>query len=79
MYKQLGYSVYRTVLEYYSASSGEPDEDAYGKFLFGLKLNGTIPMLKVAGIVCKTLTIFLYETYKKIMKQFETIIWNNFR
>ncbi|NXR25215.1 NAA20 acetyltransferase, partial [Cinclus mexicanus] len=29
MYKQLGYSVYRTVLEYYSASSGEPDEDAY--------------------------------------------------
>lgn len=31
MYKQLGYSVYRTVLEYYSASNGEPDEDAYGK------------------------------------------------
>ncbi|KFU84678.1 N-alpha-acetyltransferase 20, partial [Chaetura pelagica] len=39
MYKQLGYSVYRTVLEYYSASSGEPDEDAYGKYLFCLKLN----------------------------------------
>lgn len=34
MYKQLGYSVYRTVLEYYSASNGEPDEDAYGKYLF---------------------------------------------
>lgn len=32
MYKQLGYSVYRTVIEYYSASNGEPDEDAYGKF-----------------------------------------------
>ncbi|MGH0123280.1 UNVERIFIED_CONTAM: hypothetical protein FKN15_021020 [Acipenser sinensis] len=31
MYKQLGYSVYRTVMEYYSASNGEPDEDAYGK------------------------------------------------
>lgn len=31
MYKQLGYSVYRTVIEYYSASNGEPDEDAYGK------------------------------------------------
>ncbi|VCW58614.1 unnamed protein product [Gulo gulo] len=30
MYKQLGYSVYRTVIEYYSASNGEPDEDAYG-------------------------------------------------
>ncbi|NXW06812.1 NAA20 acetyltransferase, partial [Fregetta grallaria] len=26
MYKQLGYSVYCTVLKYYSASSGEPDE-----------------------------------------------------
>lgn len=33
MYKQLGYSVYRTVIEYYSASNGEPDEDAYGKIL----------------------------------------------
>uniref|UniRef100_A0A8C6T6N2 N-alpha-acetyltransferase 20 n=1 Tax=Neogobius melanostomus TaxID=47308 RepID=A0A8C6T6N2_9GOBI len=29
MYKSLGYSVYRTVIEYYSASNGEPDEDAY--------------------------------------------------
>ncbi|KAL6093964.1 hypothetical protein STEG23_026115 [Scotinomys teguina] len=29
MYKQLGYSIYRTVIEYYSASNGEPDEDAY--------------------------------------------------
>ena len=28
MYKQLGYVVYRTVLEYYS---GNPDEDAYGE------------------------------------------------
>lgn len=62
MYKQLGYSVYRTVLEYYSASSGEPDEDAYGKFLFALKLNGTCLMLEVAGIVWKTVTIFLFET-----------------
>lgn len=63
MYKQLGYSVYRTVLEYYSASSGEPDEDAYGKFLFCLKLNGTILTLRVPGLVCKTIVIFLvYET-----------------
>ena len=31
MYKQLGYSVYRTVIEYYSASNGDPDEDAYGR------------------------------------------------
>ncbi|XP_040433981.1 N-alpha-acetyltransferase 20-like [Falco naumanni] len=30
MYKQLGCRVYRTVSEHYSASSGEPDEDAYG-------------------------------------------------
>jgi len=28
MYQQLGYIVYRTVLEYYN---GDPDEDAYGK------------------------------------------------
>lgn len=64
MYKQLGYSVYRTVLEYYSASSGEPDEDAYGKFLFGLKLNGMILTLRVPGLVCKTIVIFLvYETF----------------
>ncbi|XP_037235944.1 ras and Rab interactor 2-like [Falco rusticolus] len=28
-YKQLGYHVYRTVSERYSASSGKPDEDAY--------------------------------------------------
>lgn len=30
MYKNLGYIVYRTVLEYYS---GDPDEDAFGKHL----------------------------------------------
>lgn len=59
MYKQLGYSVYRTVLEYYSASSGEPDEDAYGKFLFSLKLNEMILMLRVPGLVCKMIIIFL--------------------
>lgn len=29
MYTNLGYIVYRKVLEYYS---GDPDEDAYGKF-----------------------------------------------
>ncbi len=28
MYKKLGYTVYRTVLQYYS---GDPDEDAYGE------------------------------------------------
>lgn len=33
MYKNLGYIVYRTVLEYYS---GDPDEDAYGKYQFSL-------------------------------------------
>ena len=52
MYKQLGYSVYRTVLEYYSASSGEPDEDAYGKYLFCLKLDGKILLLRIPGLVC---------------------------
>lgn len=29
MYKNLGYIVYRTVLEYYS---GDPDEDAFGNY-----------------------------------------------
>ena len=36
MYKQLGYIIYRTVLEYYS---GDPDEDAYGKSLCQIILN----------------------------------------
>lgn len=31
MYKSLGYTVYRTVLEYYS---GDPDEDAYGTYYY---------------------------------------------
>lgn len=30
MYTNLGYIVYRTVLEYYS---GDPDEDAFGEFV----------------------------------------------
>lgn len=30
MYQQLGYIVYRTVLEYYN---GDPDEDAYGELV----------------------------------------------
>lgn len=29
MYKQLGYSIYRTVLGYYSSPNGDKDEDAY--------------------------------------------------
>lgn len=36
MYKNLGYIVYRTVLEYYS---GDPDEDAYGKVTFRLEFS----------------------------------------
>ena len=51
MYKQLGCRVYRTVLECYSASSGEPDEDAYGKWLLCLKLNGKVLVLRVPGPV----------------------------
>lgn len=32
MYERLGYSVYRTVIDYYSGSRpGDPDEDAYGE------------------------------------------------
>ncbi|XP_055655959.1 N-alpha-acetyltransferase 20-like isoform X1 [Falco peregrinus] len=51
MYKQLGSRVYRTVSERYSASSGEPDEDAYGKWLLCLKLNGKVLVLRVPGPV----------------------------
>lgn len=35
MYTNLGYIVYRTVLEYYS---GDPDEDAYGRFFYIKKM-----------------------------------------
>lgn len=35
MYTNLGYIIYRTVLEYYS---GDPDEDAYGKKITFFKL-----------------------------------------
>lgn len=34
MYTNLGYIVYRTVLEYYS---GDPDEDAYGMLLISYR------------------------------------------
>lgn len=51
MYKRLGYSVYRTVIEYYSASNGEPDEDAYGESVktqtfFSLKKTGSESFLQ---------------------------------
>uniref|UniRef100_A0A8B9BAM8 N-acetyltransferase domain-containing protein n=1 Tax=Anser brachyrhynchus TaxID=132585 RepID=A0A8B9BAM8_9AVES len=57
IYKQVGYSVYWTVLEYYSASSGEPDEDIHSKGLFCLKLNGKILMLSIPGNVSRTVFI----------------------
>lgn len=34
MYEGMGYSVYRCVVEYYSAGPGEIEEDAYGELLF---------------------------------------------
>lgn len=39
MYKNLGYIVYRTVLEYYS---GDPDEDAYGNFIFNINFKNIL-------------------------------------
>lgn len=39
MYQRLGYSVYRRVLEYYS---GDPDEDAFGKFTISTTTARTI-------------------------------------
>lgn len=50
MYKQLGYSVYRTVIEYYSASNGEPDEDAYGE----------LPSMTASPKEARTLTFILH-------------------
>lgn len=37
MYKNLGYIVYRTVIDYY-AGPGDVDEDAYGKYEWSLNL-----------------------------------------
>lgn len=42
MYTNLGYIIYRTVLEYYS---GDPDEDAYGNFRKGIPFKLTIKYL----------------------------------
>lgn len=56
MYKRLGYSVYRTVIEYYSASNGEPDEDAYGKIAAE-----SFYLRKVSNCICsQSESCFLY-------------------
>lgn len=39
MYSNLGYIVYRTILDYYS---GDQEEDAYGKYRFECTLKKTI-------------------------------------
>uniref|UniRef100_A0A8D3A5Q0 N-alpha-acetyltransferase 20 n=1 Tax=Scophthalmus maximus TaxID=52904 RepID=A0A8D3A5Q0_SCOMX len=49
MYKRLGYSVYRTVIEYYSASNGEPDEDAYASVFLSDSFSGCFSGGVVAG------------------------------
>lgn len=74
MYKQLGYSVYRTVLEYYSASSGEPDEDAYGKCLFCLKLNGMILMLRVPRLVYMIIFFFNMKQVQIVVDEWDLCI-----
>ena len=73
MYKQLGYSVYRTVLEYYSASNGEPDEDAYGKYLFCIKLNGNILMLRVPGFVCMIFFFFCMKQVQIVVDEWDVV------
>lgn len=40
MYEGMGYSVYRCVVEYYSAGPGEIEEDAYGELSLGLAVKG---------------------------------------
>lgn len=49
MYQQLGYIVYRTVLEYYN---GDPDEDAYGKSIsMEFKATGLLYRVRLTDIV----------------------------
>lgn len=55
MYTQLGYIVYRTILEYYS---GDPDEDAYGEsidFMYSLQKNlfATFDLPYVSGVLMR--------------------------
>lgn len=42
MYEGMGYSVYRCVVEYYSAGPGEIEEDAYGELLFCVWCGGWV-------------------------------------
>jgi N-terminal acetyltransferase B complex catalytic subunit len=51
MYKNLGYIVYRTVLNYYS---GNPDEDAYGK------LHAPNNEVNQLCSVCRSLSVSLH-------------------
>lgn len=49
MYQQLGYIVYRTVLEYYN---GDPDEDAYGELVsMKFKIISFLLYVKLTDIV----------------------------
>lgn len=44
MYKNLGYIVYRTVLEYYS---GDPDENAYGLYSISIESRDILNFLQI--------------------------------
>ena len=57
MYQQLGYVVYRRVLEYYS---GDPDEDAYGEGFWYFKFcppkyltNGALRRYSSVAFICQ--------------------------
>lgn len=55
MYKNLGYIVYRTILEYYS---GDQDEDAYGEFItFSMNIS---PDQKYNPSICYPYTLCRY-------------------
>lgn len=71
MYKQLGYSVYRTVIEYYSASNGEPDEDAYGELPFGVvSLRGS----QMSTFILQTEILGYFNTLKRIIFKIWAVI-----
>lgn len=81
MYKQLGYVIYRRVLEYYS---GDPDEDAYGKRHFSISMvvySRSLVLIRVPSLLSRgkccpaddsrgiqKISTFFYSLHLKIKK-----------
>ena len=58
MYRQLGYSVYRRVLEYYS---GDPDEDAFGELIEAKLRTTLITSVFEDKILNRFMSLFLFS------------------